>query len=48
MRLINSTLLRLLLFTLGQGLTLTSRISPSVRSQVTRTVTFEVSTDVLL
>jgi hypothetical protein len=45
MRLINSTLLRLLLFTLGQGLALTSRISPSVRSQVTRTLTFEVSTD---
>jgi len=43
--LINSTLLRLLLFTLGQGLALTSRISPSVRSQVTRTLTFEISTD---
>ena len=45
MRLINSTLLRLLLFTLGQGLAVTSRISPSVRSQVTRTLTFEISTD---
>ena len=44
-RLFNSTLLRLLLFTLGQGLALTSRISPSVRSQITRTVTFEISTD---
>jgi hypothetical protein len=44
-RLINSTLLRLLLFTLGQGLALTSRVSPSVRSQITRTVTFEISTD---
>jgi hypothetical protein len=45
MRLINTTLLRLLLFTLGQGLALTSRISPSVRSQITRTLTFEISTD---
>ena len=45
MRLINSTLLRLLLFTLGHGLALTSRISPSVRSQITRTLTFEISTD---
>ena len=45
MRLINSTLLRLLLFTLGQGLALTSRLSPSVRSQITRTLTFEISTD---
>ena len=45
MRLINSTLLRLLLFTLGQGLALTSRVSPSVRSQITRTLTFEISTD---
>ena len=45
MRLINSTLLRVLLFTLGQGLALSSRISPSVRSQVTRTLTFEISTD---
>jgi hypothetical protein len=45
MRLMNTTLLRLLLFTLGQGLALTSRISPSVRSQITRTVTFEISTD---
>jgi hypothetical protein len=44
-RLINSTLLRLLLFTLGQGLALTSRVSPSVRSQITRTFTFEISTD---
>ena len=38
-------MLRLLLFTLGQGLAVTSRISPSVRSQVTRTLTFEISTD---
>jgi hypothetical protein len=45
MRLINSTLLRLLLFTLGHGLSLTSRIGPSVRSQITRTITFEISTD---
>jgi hypothetical protein len=45
MRLLNSTLLRLLLFTLGQGLTLKSRISPSVCSQVTRTLTSEISTD---
>jgi hypothetical protein len=45
MRLINSTLLRFLLFTLGQGLALASRISPSVRSQITRTLTFEISTD---
>jgi hypothetical protein len=45
MRLINSTLLRILLFTLGQGLALASRISPSVRSQITRTLTFEISTD---
>jgi hypothetical protein len=41
----NKTLLRLLLFTLGQWLTLASRIVPSVRSQVTRTLTFEISTD---
>ena len=39
MRLINTTLLRLL-FTLGQGLALSSRVSPSVRSQITRTLTF--------
>jgi hypothetical protein len=45
MGLINTTLLRLLLFTLGQGLALTSRASPSVRSQITRTLTFEISTD---
>jgi hypothetical protein len=45
MRLINSTLLRLLLFTLGQGLALVSRFSPSVRSQITRTLTFEILTD---
>jgi hypothetical protein len=45
MRLINTTLLRLLLSTLGRGLALTSRISPSVRSQLTRTLTFEISTD---
>jgi hypothetical protein len=45
MRMINSTLLRLLLFALGQGLALISRISPSVRSQITRTLTFEISTD---
>jgi hypothetical protein len=45
MRMINGTLLRLLLFTLGQGLALMSRISPSVRSQITRTLTFEISTD---
>ena len=45
MRVINTTLLRLLLFTLGQGLALSSQISPSVGSQITRTLTFEVSTD---
>src|SRR5271156_5963001 len=45
MRLFNGTLLRLLLFTLGHGLGLASRIIPSVRSQVTRTLTFEISTD---
>jgi hypothetical protein len=45
MRSFNSTLLRLLLFTLGQWLALASRISPSIRSQVTRTLTFEISTD---
>jgi hypothetical protein len=45
MRLINTTLLRLLLFTLGHGLALASRVSPSIRSQITRTVTFEISTD---
>jgi hypothetical protein len=45
MRLFNSTLLRLLLFTLGHGLALASRISASVRSQITRTLTFEISTD---
>jgi hypothetical protein len=45
MRLFNSTLLRLLLFTLGQWLALASRISPSIRSQVTRSLTFEISTD---
>ena len=37
-------MLRLLLFTLGHGLALASRIDPSVRSQVTRTLTFEIST----
>ena len=45
MRLFNSALLRLLLFMLGQGLALASRIIPSIRSQVTRTLTFEISTD---
>jgi hypothetical protein len=45
MRLFNSTLLRLLLFALGHGLALASRIIPSVRSQITRTLTFEISTD---
>lgn len=45
MRLFSSALLRLLLFTLGQLLALASRIIPSVRSQVTRTLTFEISTD---
>lgn len=45
MRLFNNTLLRLLLFTLGHGLALASRIIPSVRSQVTRTLTFEISSD---
>ena len=45
MRLFNRALLRLLLFTLGHGLALASRIIPSVRSQVTRTLTFEISTD---
>jgi hypothetical protein len=45
MRLFNSALLRLLLFTLGQWLALASRISPSIRAQVTRTLTFEISTD---
>jgi hypothetical protein len=45
MRLFNNTLLRLLLFTLGQWLALASRISPSIRSQVTRSLTFEISTD---
>jgi hypothetical protein len=45
MRAINTLLLRLLLFALGHGLALTSRNSPSVRSQITRTTTFEISTD---
>ena len=45
MRLFKRTLLRFLLFTLGHGLALASRILPSVRSQVTRTLTFEISTD---
>ena len=45
MRVINTTLLRLLLFTVGHGLALAARISPSVRSQITRTLTFEISTD---
>jgi hypothetical protein len=45
MRLFNSALLRLLLFTLGQWLALASRIGPSIRAQVTRTLTFEISTD---
>ena len=45
MRLLNSALLQLLLLTLGQGLAFASRIRPSVRSQVTRTLTFEISTD---
>jgi hypothetical protein len=45
MRHFSSTLLRLLLFTLGHGLALASRIIPSVRSQITRTLTFEISTD---
>jgi hypothetical protein len=45
MRLFSRTLLRLLLFTLGHGLALASRIIPSVRSQVTRTLTFEISTE---
>jgi len=44
MKLLNSALLRLLLFALGHGLALASRIVPSVRSQVTRTLTFEIST----
>jgi hypothetical protein len=45
MRSFNSTLLGLLLFTLGQWLALGSRFSPSIRSRVTRTLTFEISTD---
>jgi len=45
MRLFSSTLLRLLLFALGHGLALASRIIPSIRSQITRTLTFEISTD---
>jgi hypothetical protein len=45
MRFFNKTLLRLLLLMLGEGLALASRVVPSVRSQVTRTLTFEISTD---
>lgn len=45
MKLLSSTLLRILLFTLGRGLALASRIVPSVRSQVTRTLSFEISSD---
>jgi hypothetical protein len=45
MKLLSTTSLRLLLFTLGHGLALASRIVPSVRSQVTRTLTFEISSD---
>lgn len=45
MGLIDTTLLRLVLFTLGHGLAFASRVSPSVRSQITRTLTFEISTD---
>jgi hypothetical protein len=45
MRFVNNSLLRLLLFTFGHGLALMSRFIPSVRSQITRTLTFEISTD---
>jgi hypothetical protein len=37
--------LRVLLWVLGHGLVLASRFSASVRSQITRSLTFEISTD---
>ena len=37
--------LRLLLWAFGYGLALTSRFSPSVRSQITRSLTVEISAD---
>ena len=44
-RLVPVTGLRLLLWGLGYGLVLGSRLSPSIRSQITRSLTVEISAD---